>query len=144
MFVIGLAVVCLGTGYMLLYSWLKPTMTSPARPPQASASQVTQPLMQPLEPLDTQAPAANEVLKSAAPRDTQVPTATPVAVTFPIRGAFYYPWFPEAWKQQNFDPFTHYKPVLGYYELLRPQGDPEAHCPNAVRKYHPGDLLLVG
>ena len=61
MFVIGLAVVCLGTGYMMLYSWLKPTMASPARPPQASASQLTQPLMQPLEPLDTQAPAANEV-----------------------------------------------------------------------------------
>ena len=55
-------------------------------------------------------------MKSVAPRDTQVPTATPVAVTFPIRGAFYYPWFPEAWKQQNFDPFTHYKPVLGYYD----------------------------
>lgn len=36
--------------------------------------------------------------------------------TFPIRAAFYYPWFPESWKQQGFDPFTNYQPVLGYYD----------------------------
>jgi acid phosphatase type 7 len=32
-----------------------------------------------------------------------------------IRAAFYYPWFPEAWKQAGFDPFTYYEPTLGYY-----------------------------
>lgn len=34
----------------------------------------------------------------------------------PIRAAFYYPWFPEAWNQQGLDPFTHYTPSLGYYD----------------------------
>ncbi len=32
----------------------------------------------------------------------------------PIRAAFYYPWFPEAWTQ-SVSPFTQYTPSLGYY-----------------------------
>ena len=35
---------------------------------------------------------------------------------FPIRAAFYYPWFPEAWNQQGLDPFTQYNPSLGFYD----------------------------
>jgi hypothetical protein len=35
---------------------------------------------------------------------------------FPIRAAFYYPWFPEAWNQQGFNPFTNYNPSLGFYD----------------------------
>jgi len=35
---------------------------------------------------------------------------------FPIRAAFYYQWFPEAWNQQGMDPFTHYHPSLGFYD----------------------------
>jgi hypothetical protein len=42
--------------------------------------------------------------------------ATDAQPTFPIRAAFYYPWFPEAWKQQGFDPFTKYHPALGFYD----------------------------
>ena len=38
------------------------------------------------------------------------------SLALPIRAAFYYPWFPEAWRQQGMDPFTHYSPTLGYYE----------------------------
>jgi hypothetical protein len=34
---------------------------------------------------------------------------------FPIRAAFYYPWFPQAWDQNNLRPFTKYDPTLGYY-----------------------------
>jgi glycosyl hydrolase family 99/calcineurin-like phosphoesterase family protein len=34
---------------------------------------------------------------------------------FPIRAAFYYPWFPEAWNQQGTEPFTKYNPSLGFY-----------------------------
>jgi hypothetical protein len=37
------------------------------------------------------------------------------SLTLPIRAAFYYPWFPEAWRQQGMDPFTHFAPSLGYY-----------------------------
>jgi hypothetical protein len=36
--------------------------------------------------------------------------------SFPIRAAFYYPWFPEAWNQQGLNPFTHYTPSLGFYD----------------------------
>jgi hypothetical protein len=34
----------------------------------------------------------------------------------PIRAAFYYPWFPEAWSQQGLDPFTRYHPSVGFYD----------------------------
>jgi hypothetical protein len=39
------------------------------------------------------------------------------SLTFPIRAAFYYPWFPEAWNQQGIDPYTNYDPTLGFYDL---------------------------
>jgi len=35
--------------------------------------------------------------------------------SFPIRAAFYYPWYPEAWNQNGLNPYTHYTPSLGYY-----------------------------
>ena len=35
---------------------------------------------------------------------------------FPIRGAFYYGWFPELWTQGGLTPYTHYEPSLGFYE----------------------------
>ncbi|WP_141725341.1 hypothetical protein [Micromonospora pallida] len=34
-----------------------------------------------------------------------------------VRAAFYYPWFPEAWKQQGLDPFTNYRPARGFYPV---------------------------
>jgi hypothetical protein len=56
--------------------------------------------------------AAAALLASAAPA-----AAAPVA---PIRIAAYYPWFPEGWTHAGYDPFTHYRPSLGYYDA----GDP--------------------
>jgi len=35
---------------------------------------------------------------------------------FPIRAAFYYPWFPEAWTQNGISPFTKYTPTAGFYD----------------------------
>ena len=35
---------------------------------------------------------------------------------FPLRAAFYYPWFPESWTQQGIYPYTNYSPSLGYYD----------------------------
>jgi acid phosphatase type 7 len=35
---------------------------------------------------------------------------------FPIRAAFYYPWFPEAWDQAGIYPFTKYTPTAGFYD----------------------------
>jgi hypothetical protein len=43
------------------------------------------------------------------------------SLAIPIRAAFYYPWFPEAWNQQGIDPFTNYNPTLGFYDLSNPQ-----------------------
>jgi hypothetical protein len=48
--------------------------------------------------------------------DTDVTSAPPPQPTFPIRGAFYYPWFPEAWKQSGTSPFTDHHPSLGFYD----------------------------
>ncbi len=33
----------------------------------------------------------------------------------PIRAAFFYPWFPGAWTQKGFYPYTNYAPSLGLY-----------------------------
>ena len=49
-----------------------------------------------------------EVETAAATADVQP--------SFPIRAAFYYPWFPEAWNQQGMNPFTKYHPSLGFYD----------------------------
>jgi hypothetical protein len=38
------------------------------------------------------------------------------SVPLPIRAAFYYPWFPEAWSQQGINPFTRYHPSAGFYD----------------------------
>lgn len=36
--------------------------------------------------------------------------------SLPIHAAFYYPWFPEAWNQQGFNPYTNYTPSNGFYD----------------------------
>src|SRR4029077_11179301 len=43
-------------------------------------------------------------------------SGTDVQPSFPIRAAFYYPWFPEAWNQQGYTPFSWYTPTLGNYD----------------------------
>jgi hypothetical protein len=51
------------------------------------------------------------------PYSTEISTTSPknVELKFPIRGAFYYPWYPNSWDQNGLNPFTHYNPSLGYY-----------------------------
>jgi hypothetical protein len=34
----------------------------------------------------------------------------------PIRAAFFYDWYPEAWRQDGLYPFTHYTPSQGFYD----------------------------
>ena len=56
---------------------------------------------------------------TVAPTPVPTPAPTPVpggSLTLPVRAAFYYPWFPEAWNQQGFNPFTRYHPSLGFYD----------------------------
>jgi hypothetical protein len=42
------------------------------------------------------------------------------SLPLPIRAAFYYPWFPEAWNQQGIYPYTNYAPTFGFYNLSIP------------------------
>ena len=44
--------------------------------------------------------------------DFHGPAPDPTQPSFPIRGAFYYPWFPENWTQAG----TVYHPALGFYD----------------------------
>ena len=68
----------------------------------------------------TPTPAAPSPTPTTAPSPSPTPTpGAPVtgdSLSFPIRAAFYYPWFPEAWRQSGLYPFTHYHPSLGYYD----------------------------
>ncbi len=64
---------------------------------------------------ETGATAPKLVLTLSSPATS---TPTPVSdwqPSFPIRAAFYYPWFPEAWKQNGIYPYSNYTPQLGYY-----------------------------
>jgi hypothetical protein len=46
----------------------------------------------------------------------QAPSPADVQPALPIRAAFYYPWFPEAWNQLGIFPYTHYRPTAGFYD----------------------------
>jgi hypothetical protein len=52
-------------------------------------------------------------LPAATPTLAPVP---PPKSDVPVRAAFYYPWFPEAWDQSGINPFTHFHPSLGFYD----------------------------
>ncbi|OLB79729.1 MAG: hypothetical protein AUI14_09480 [Actinobacteria bacterium 13_2_20CM_2_71_6] len=67
---------------------------------------------------------------SASPSPSASPSASATTAApapagwqpgFPIRATFYYPWFPEGWKQQGMNPFTRFHPGLGSYDLGSPQ-----------------------
>ncbi len=65
------------------------------------------------------ATATRTSVPSATATNPPGPSATPPGDTqpgFPIRAVFYYPWFPEAWNQQGYNPFTNYTPSLGFYD----------------------------
>lgn len=55
---------------------------------------------------------------SLTPTPTQIDDVQPSP---PIRAAFYYPWFPQAWDQQGVHPYTNYTPELGYYDSGSPE-----------------------
>ncbi len=74
----------------------------------------------PTTPTPTPVPTATPTpTPTPVPAVTVTPTPSPTSdggqPSFPIRAAFYYPWFPQAWSQSGVSPFTHYQPSLGYY-----------------------------
>ncbi|MDX6645520.1 MAG: hypothetical protein QOK40_1247, partial [Miltoncostaeaceae bacterium] len=62
--------------------------------------------------------AAGNASPASAPASAT--TAAAPGSPFPMRAAVYYPWFPEAWNQQGFNPFTMYHPSLGFYDSSAP------------------------
>jgi hypothetical protein len=44
------------------------------------------------------------------------PASAAIQPALPIRAAFFYPWFPEAWTQLATYPYTKYHPSLGFYD----------------------------
>jgi len=59
-------------------------------------------------------PTASRSTDAATNTTTTAPSVD-AQPSFPIRAAFYYPWFPEAWTQQGRSPYSHYTPSLGFY-----------------------------
>lgn len=95
--------------------------------PSASVSQSSSPRVS-ASPAETPS-LSPPTTPSASPKSTSLPytpfpspTTSPggTSLRFPIRAAFYYPWFPEGWSQQGMNPFTHYHPSLGYYDGSSP------------------------
>jgi hypothetical protein len=70
----------------------------------------------------TAAPTSTTSTSTSTTTTTQTPTATATAPRperqpeAPIRAAFFYPWFPEAWDQGGQYPFTRYTPSFGLYD----------------------------
>lgn len=50
------------------------------------------------------------------PATVQQPGTDGRSSALPVRAAFYYPWFPEAWSQGGVSPFTRYTPAGGWYD----------------------------
>jgi beta-glucanase (GH16 family) len=86
-----------------------PTQIAPTQPAPTAAPTQT-------GPTNTPAPTQPGPQPTTAPAPTTPPlVGADPQPSFPIRAAFYYPWFPEGWNQQGFNPFTNYHPTLGYY-----------------------------
>jgi hypothetical protein len=95
---------------------LAPTATS-TTPPNPTATNTSVPTATSTIPPNPT--ATNTSVPTATSITPPNPTATQPGDTqpsFPIRAAFLYPWFPEAWNQQGYDPFTNYTPNLGFYD----------------------------
>jgi hypothetical protein len=61
-------------------------------------------------------PSSAPAQPTAAAGGSRQPRLPGASVPLPIRAAFYYPWFPEAWSQQGINPFTRYHPSAGFYD----------------------------
>lgn len=77
--------------------------------PSATATLTSAPSASPTMPAQPSSTATVPANPSVTPYNDSQPG-------FPIRAVFYYPWFPEAWNQQGYNPFTNYTPSLGFYD----------------------------
>ena len=101
-----------------------PTATATDMPPAVPTSTPT-PTNTPGDPTPTftSTPTSTPIPTPTVVPNTPTPTPTSTpppgdggdSLSFPIRAAFYYPWFPEAWDQGGTVPFTQFEPTLGQY-----------------------------
>jgi hypothetical protein len=49
------------------------------------------------------------------------PPADPSQPSFPIRAAFYYAWYPEAWSRRSVFPYSRFQPSLDFYDAADAQ-----------------------
>ncbi len=96
---------------------------TPASAKKGPAAVITQDASLPRQPRPLYLPMLmNAVPAAHPPVPTRTPTATPPASNFqpvaPIRAAFFYPWFPQAWTQQGIYPYTNYHPSFGFYSSM--------------------------
>jgi hypothetical protein len=61
-------------------------------------------------------PTAPGAPPSALPPAPAAGPTAPGELAYPIRAAFYYPWYPSAWDQSGLNPYTHFHPSLGFYD----------------------------
>jgi Glycosyl hydrolase family 99 len=104
------------------------TFSGPPAPSAPSPSPTASPSPSPSgpsSPTSPSSPASPPPSPSPSPSPTQSTSPPPPSggsqPTFPIRAAFYYPWFPQAWNQQGISPFTNYTPSKGLYDSGNPQ-----------------------
>jgi hypothetical protein len=68
----------------------------------------------------TDQPPTSQPASSSSASPTPSPTASGQPAQQPLRGAFYYPWYPGAWTQNHMYPYTHYHPSVGFYSSTDP------------------------
>jgi hypothetical protein len=66
-------------------------------------------------PPSTAVPGSGSAAPTTTPDPSKSASLAEGELAFPIRAAFYYPWFPQSWSQSGIIHFTHYHPTLGYY-----------------------------
>jgi hypothetical protein len=104
---------------MILSAWNLPDLGQTASAPQIDAPWNMQQGATANNPPIAQAVTPGPVTTTftAIPKKTASSTPNTAAgeLPFPIRAAFYYPWFPQSWSQGGMTHFTHYHPTSGYY-----------------------------
>ena len=112
----------------LVVTFVSQSTSTPTRTPTKTITATATPtktLVATATPTKTTIPTlapTKTTIPTFAPTITPGPTSSPTSTggtswqpSFPIRAAFYYPWFPEAWTQKSIYPYSNYTPQLGYY-----------------------------
>jgi F5/8 type C domain-containing protein/calcineurin-like phosphoesterase family protein/glycosyl hydrolase family 99 len=96
-----------------------PAPTNTAVPPteQPNSSPAKKPRK---TPTDAATADSKNVSPTASTKSVRAAALSGDSLTLPIRAAFYYPWFPNAWQQGGIYPYTNYTPSNGFYD----GGDP--------------------